>query len=69
MAHPVFNRETILDISVNIIPIFIITFFIGMILFTSPFEPNLFLEVVAIMLHVIPIVGTALLTYIAAYYI
>ena len=69
MADSVFDRETLLDISVNIIPMFIILFFIGMILFFSPFEPNLFLDVIAFMLHAIPIVGLALLTYVAAHYI
>lgn len=69
MEHPVFNRETMLDISVNIIPLFIIAFFIGVVLFTSPWPPSLFMTVVALGLHLIPLVLLAILTYVAANYI
>ncbi|USZ66950.1 cox cluster protein [Halorussus salilacus] len=69
MADSVFDRETMLDISVNIIPLVILAFFIALLVLTSPFEPNLFLEVVALLLHLIPLVLLALLTYVAAHYI
>ena len=69
MADSVFDRETILDISVNIIPLFIIAFFLVMLLLVSTYPANLIVEVTAIMLHVIPFVGLVLLTYIAAHYI
>ena len=69
MSHPVFNRETMLDISVNIIPLFILAFFIGVFLFTSPWPPSLLMTVVALGLHVVPLVLLALLTYVAAKYI
>ncbi|UPV75844.1 cox cluster protein [Halorussus limi] len=69
MPHPVFNRETLLDISVNIIPLFILLFFTVFLLFFSPWPDNLFLQTIALGLHVIPFVLLALLTYFAAYYI
>ncbi|WP_137286595.1 DUF6684 family protein [Halorussus salinisoli] len=69
MSHPVFNRETLLDISVNIIPLVILAFFIAVLLLTSPWPSSLFMTVIALGLHLIPLVLLALLTYVAAYYI
>lgn len=69
MADSVFDRETLLDISVNIIPLFIIAFFLVLLLLGSTYPSNLLVEIVAVMLHVIPFVGLVLLTYIAAHYI
>ncbi|NHN60826.1 MULTISPECIES: DUF6684 family protein [Halorussus] len=70
MAHPVFNRETLLDISVNIIPLFILAFFILMFLLASPWpSSSLFISVIVLGLHVIPLVLLAILTYVAATYI
>lgn len=69
MADSVFDRETLLDISVNIVPLVIILFFVGLFLVTSPWPPDLLIEAVTIGLHVIPFVLLALLTYIAAHYL
>ncbi|WP_238398262.1 DUF6684 family protein [Halorussus salinus] len=69
MSHPVFNRETLLDISVNIIPLVILLFFTVFLLVFSPWPQNTFLDLIALGLHIIPFVLLALLTYIAAYYI
>jgi hypothetical protein len=69
MADSVFDRETILDISVNIIPMVILLFFIVYTLIWSPYPTNWFMEAIALGLHIIPFVGLALLTYIAAHYI
>ncbi|MFC4448571.1 DUF6684 family protein [Halorussus aquaticus] len=69
MADSVFDRETLLDISVNIIPMVIIAFFVFLFLLTSPYPPDFLIQVTALMLHVIPFVGLALLTYVAAHYI
>lgn len=63
---PVFDRETWLDISVNIVPMVIILFFIVFILFYSPWPGNWFMQGVALGLHVIPFVFLALLTYVSA---
>ncbi|WP_128478518.1 DUF6684 family protein [Halorussus pelagicus] len=69
MPHPVFNRETLLDISVNIIPLVIILLFTAFLLLFSPWSQNMFIEVIALGLHAIPFVFLAILTYVAAYYI
>ena len=69
MAESVFDRETLLDISVNLIPMAMIAFFVVLLIFGSTYEPNLFMDVIAVGLHVIPFVSLAVLTYIAAHYI
>jgi len=68
MADSVFDRETLLDISVNIIPLVIIAFFL-VVLFLAQFPPDPFAMVISVGLHVIPFVGLTILTYIAAHYI
>lgn len=62
----VLHRETLLDITVNAIPMVIILFFIGYLLLTSPWVGDPFVTVVAIALHVIPLVLLGLLTYVSA---
>jgi hypothetical protein len=69
MANSVFDRETLLDISVNLIPLGMILFFIILLLFGSTYEPNLFIEIIALGLHVVPFVLLSILTYIAARFI
>lgn len=69
MAYRVFEKETLLDISVNIIPIVILIVFTGMVLFTDPWGFEITTEVIALGLHLIPIVSLALITYISARYI
>lgn len=61
-----FDRETWLDISVNIVPLVIILFFAVLLLVSSPYPQNWFIEGVALGLHVIPFVLLALLTYLSA---
>lgn len=68
MANSEFDRETLLDISVNIVPLVIILFFAGLLV-AAPFPSNLFVEAIALGLHVVPFVLLALLTYIAAQYL
>lgn len=69
MAHPVFNRDTMLDITVNIIPLFIILFFTVFLLLFSPWPPNPFILAIALALHAIPFVLLIILTYVSAHYI
>ena len=69
MADSVFDRETMLDISVNIIPLVILLFFIVYTFIWSPYPNNWFIEAIALALHIIPFVLLALLTYISAHYI
>jgi uncharacterized membrane protein YczE len=69
MADSVFDYETLLDISVNVIPMLIIGFFVVLFLVASPYPANFFIDGITVMLHVIPFVGLGILTYIAAHYI
>ena len=63
MAERTFDRETILDLTVNIIPLGIILFFVAVFLLVRPWGPNLYMEVVSMGLLVIPFVALAALTY------
>lgn len=67
MAHPVFNRETLLDSLVNVIPLFMILFFLVLYLLAEPWSEGISLHwVIMVGLHAVPFVGLALLTYLAA---
>lgn len=63
MAERTFDRETILDLTVNIIPLGIILFFVVVFLAVQPWGPNLYMETVSMGLLVIPFVALAALTY------
>ena len=69
MPHSVWNRETLLDITVNVVPLFILGFFIALFLLTSPWGSQPFYEAISIGLTLIPLVLLGLLTYIAAKYL
>ena len=69
MANSAFDRETLLDISVNLIPLGMILFFVVLLITGSTYEPDLFIEVIALGLHVVPFVSLAILTYVAAQYL
>lgn len=60
------DRETFLDIVVNIIPMGILLFFVGLFLVYMPWEENLFLTVVSHFLTIFPLIMLALLTYVSA---
>lgn len=67
MAHPVFNRETLLDSLVNVIPLVMILFFLVLYLLTEPWSEGISLNwVMMVGLHAVPFVSLALLTYLAA---
>ena len=67
MAHPVFNRETLLDSLVNVVPLVMILFFLVLYLLTEPWSEGTSLKwVIMVGLHAVPFVGLALLTYLAA---
>jgi hypothetical protein len=66
MSTPIFERETWLDISVNIIPLFIMGFFIVLFAVNSPWPIKGLISAVAFALLVVPLVLLAYLTYIAA---
>lgn len=69
MATPIFDRETWLDITVNIIPLGIIGFFLALFLIVSPWQIAGLTSFVSFGLLVVPFVGLALLTYFAAQFI
>ena len=66
MATPVFDKETWLDISVNIVPLAIIGFFIALFVGASPWTIEGLTSTVGFALLVVPFLGLAYLTYFAA---
>ncbi len=68
-SDPVFDRETLLDITVNVIPMFILGFFIVLFAFFSPWPGNTFMSVIGLGLTIIPFVLLGLLTWVAAHYV
>lgn len=65
MAARIFDKETILDLSVNIIPLLIILFFIVTFPLFNTWGWELLPTVITLGLHVVPFVGLAVLTYVA----
>lgn len=63
MVTNVFDRETLLDLTVNVIPLFIILFFLVLFTLVRPFPPDPFSFVIMVGLHVVPLVSLAVLTY------
>lgn len=63
MSERTFDRETLLDLTVNVIPLGIILFFVVLFLVVRPWEQNLFLTAVSMALLVVPFVALAVLTY------
>lgn len=61
----IFDRETLLDLTVNFIPLGIILFFLLLFTVYQPFAPDLVATVIMIGLHVIPFASLAILTYFA----
>ncbi|NHN58228.1 MULTISPECIES: DUF6684 family protein [Halorussus] len=66
MATPVFDKETWLDISVNIIPLCIIGFFVALFAGASPWAIEGLTSTVGFALLVVPFLLLAYLTYFAA---
>ncbi|WP_330632651.1 DUF6684 family protein [Halocatena halophila] len=65
MESSVFDRETLLDLTVNIIPLGIIVFFIAVFLLLPGFGYDPLATSVQMALLVIPFVSLAALTYIS----
>ncbi|MFD1512281.1 DUF6684 family protein [Halomarina rubra] len=63
MAPDVFDRETLLDLSVNVIPLFIILFFVGVFAVLPQFGYSLVPTLIQMALLIVPFVGLAILTY------
>jgi ABC-type spermidine/putrescine transport system permease subunit II len=60
------DRETVLDILVNIIPMVILGFFLVMFLINSPWGYDVGISTVAHLLTLIPFVLLGILTYLSA---
>lgn len=65
MANEIFDRETLLDLSVNAIPLVIILFFAGLFLVLSPFQSAPAVVAVQFAILVAMFAGLAILTYYA----
>jgi hypothetical protein len=65
MATKVFDRETLLDLTVNFIPLFIILFFIVGYVVYNPFQFGSVGRILQYVLLVAPFVLLALLTYLS----
>lgn len=60
------DGDTLLTVSVNLIPIAILLFFVGLFAVVTPWPPNPLLFAVGHALTILPIAFLALLTYVAA---
>jgi hypothetical protein len=65
MATTVFDRDTLLDLTVNFIPLFIILFFIVGFFVWSPFGVDRVSRILQYVLLIAPFVLLALLTYLS----
>jgi membrane protein implicated in regulation of membrane protease activity len=63
MAPDVFDRETMLDLSVNVIPLFIILFFVVVFVVIAPFGYSLVATAIQMALLIVPFIALAVLTY------
>lgn len=68
-TYSVFDRETLLDIVVNIVPLIILGFFFVLFFVTSPYPPNELYRILGLLLLVVPFVLLGLLTWVAAHYV
>ncbi len=69
MPYSVFDRDTLLDIVVNIVPLIILVFFFVLFFFSTPYPRNLLYQWLSLILIVIPFVLLGLLTWVAAHYV
>lgn len=65
MTYGPFEEETILDLTVNMIPLGMLIFFLALVMAINPWGTDAFQLTIAAVLHIVPIVGLALLTYFA----
>lgn len=65
MSERTFDRETLLDITVNIIPLGIIAFFLLVFLLVTPWEFDPFVTAISMGLLVVPFVALALVTFVS----
>lgn len=65
MADQIFDRSTILDLVVNAVPLGITLFFAVLFFFYDPFGSDAVAVFYMELLHIVPFVGLALVTYIS----
>lgn len=65
MTTKTFDRETLLDLTVNFVPLFIILFFVGAFLVFAPWGRGGLATLLQYFLLVVPFVALAYLTYIS----
>lgn len=63
MAKSVFNKETLLDLSVNAIPLAIILFFIVVFAVMNPFGPGTVVQAIQFSILIVMFLALGLLTY------
>jgi len=66
METEIFDRETMLDLVVNFIPLFILLFFVGVFLFSNPYGFDLLTSGLQFGIVVAAFVLLAILTYLSA---
>ena len=66
MSSSVFDKETILDLTVNIVPLFILAFFGVAFVFFNPWGTSLLERAIQFIIVGSMFVGLAVLTYVAA---
>lgn len=65
MTTKTFDRETLLDLTVNFVPLFIILFFVGAFLVFAPWGRGGLATVLQYLLLLVPFAALAYLTYIS----
>lgn len=67
MESDLFTREVLIDISVNFLPVSILAVFIALFVVITPWGIGLTLSTaIQLLLMILPLVGVAVVTYVAA---
>lgn len=67
MESGIFTKEVLLDVAVNVVPLLILGAFFALFVVVTPWGIGLSLEsVIQMLLLVVPFVGLAVVTYVAA---
>ncbi|WP_227356843.1 DUF6684 family protein [Haladaptatus salinisoli] len=69
MDDSTFDRETLLDITVNVVPMLILLFFVVLFTVWTPWEGQPLIYAISHFLTIFPLLVLALLTWVAAHYI
>lgn len=65
MEERVFDRETLLDLTVNFVPLGILVFFVALFAIINPFGWNTTYSILQYALVIVPFVALAVLTYLS----